>query len=228
MTTTQLVGFVKNRIGEDSDTNPSVSRAFIVQSLSEAQRMLAAAGPILRTIFKGNSIGGAEATSLPTPDFYAIIRVEVRRTDVKKELEPMLAMERPVDRTTVAADVPSRYLIWGGNDAAGNNVQAILFDKNFGTSGVEDLWIWIRQRPKTLVEGVQDPEVSEDWQDGMMDYAEYRARARMASVDPNQVPLARLADQAWKECLMRAKAYKFQMDRTPRPIDRMGYTEDEY
>lgn len=226
--TTTLINRVKNRVGSDSDLGSALGeRAMILAWLDEAQKILAGEGPILVTIFKGSSVANAEALSVPVPDFYAIHRVELRRptTNVYRELTPMRPLERPVDRTVRTGDVPSKYLVWGGNDVDGNNVQALLFDKNFAESDVDngDLWIWIRQMPKTMAENTQAPEVTERWQMGLLCYAEMRWRMRQSAVDPTQITLVKMLAPEWEEWKAKARRHRVNLDRPLGPVNNAGY-----
>lgn len=209
-----LIDRVCDRVGTSTTSPVHFSRAMVATWLSEAQRTLCAEGPILKTCFAGSSQANVEITSLPTPDFFKIVKIDLRRTNsVKKRIKPMgHIMERPVDRTTTTADVPEKYAIWAGNDASGNNAKGIIWDKNFGASNPNadptnnpDLFIYLRQMPKTMADGGQDPEVAEVWQDALVDYGEMRARLRMAIMDGEQAKLAQIANAAWEAAKQRAR-----------------------
>jgi hypothetical protein len=177
--------------------------------LGEAQRILCGDGPILKTCFQGTSQANVEIMSLPSPDFFKITRIDLRRpaSGINKRIRPMgHIIERPTDRSTQPSDVPSTYAVWAGNDASGNNAKGIMWDKNFGTTGIAaDLFIYLRQMPKTPVDGGQAIEVLDTWVDAMKDYAEMRARLRMSVMDEGQSKLATIARDAWEVGRQRAR-----------------------
>lgn len=176
--------------------------------LGEAQRRLCVAGPILKSYFRGSSQQDVEITSLPAPDFIKICRIDVRRSgSVNKRLRPMRLLERTADRTSVSGDIPTQYCVWSGVDGSGNAKKGLMFDKNFGSSGTNDLYIWIRQYPKEPVDGGQAMEISDAWCDVCLDYAEMMARGRMASMDKDQVSLARIAEGRWNQGMALATDY---------------------
>ena len=206
-TTAVLIDDVCNRVGTDPANPAHFTRAMVATWLSQAQRTLCSDGPILKTCFQGTSQANVEICSLPTPDFFKITRIDLRRPGLNKRIQPMAhIVERPADRSTTPSDVPNTYAIWAGNDASGNNAKGIIWDKNFGTTGIApDLFIYLRQMPKTMVDGGQAPEVLETWQDAMLDYGEMRARLRMAAMDDGQRQLATIARDAWELGRQRAR-----------------------
>lgn len=235
--TAALIDRVCDRVGTDKTSPAHFTRAMVSDWLGEAQRILCAEGPILRTCFKGSSKANVEITSLPTPDFFKITRIDIRRAvgapgsgQVNKRIRPMGHItERPTDRSTVASDTPSKYAVWAGNDASGNSAKGILWDKNFGTDGTDDLYIYLRQMPKTPADGGQAPEVAEVWQDAMVDYAEMRARLRMSAMDPQQLTIAKSCSEQWEIAKQRARdQVDPEFDDEPVVVqDVAGYTVDD-
>jgi len=201
--------------------------------MSEAQRILCAAGPILKSYFRGSSQQDVEITSLPTPDFFKVCRLDVRRStspQVYKRIRPMTVIQRDANRTSSPNDIPDYYCVWAGVDGSGNSKKGLMFDKNFGSSGSNDLYIWIRQMPKEMVDAGQDPEVGEVWQDGLKHYAEMLARGRMAIMDKDQVTLARMAQERWMASLSMASDYSDpEFDDEPLTVsDETRVFDDDY
>jgi len=229
--TATCINDVCDRVGTTAATPAHFTRAMVATWLSEAARTLAMEGPILKTCFQGTSQANVEIMSLPAPDFIKIVRIDLRRSNVQKRIRPMGHIkERPVDRTTQTSDTPSKYAVWAGNDASGNSVKGIVWDKNFGSTGTApDLFIYLRQMPKTMVDGGQAPELTEVWMDACKDYAEMKARMRMAIMDPQQAVLAQLCAKSWELAKQRARdsAEPETEDEAAPVIDDMDYTVDD-
>lgn len=228
-----MIDDVCNRLGTSTTTPVHFTRPMVATWMSEAQRTLCSAGPVLKSYFRGSSVANVEILSLPFPDFFKVCRLDVRRSTapiVNKRLRPMTVLQRPADRTSNANDVPDFYCVWSGVDGSGNAKKGLMFDKNFGTSGTDDLYVWVRQVPKEMVDGAQGPEVDEVWQDALKHYAEMLARGRMAAMDSQHIALGQMAERRWLAALDRASNMsdpEFE-DEPITTSDEMGLLDEEY
>lgn len=102
---------------------------------------------------------------------------------------------------------PQRAFIHGAN-VSGDNSYVVILEPIPDTSGTNDLEVWGKQLPKTMVSGGQNPEVAPQWHDGMVHFAAARAYERLSNAGPHYAALADREFKLWLRVLQLAKQYR--------------------
>lgn len=191
----------------------------MVRFLNIAQRNLCAEADILLSKWTSSTVASQEDYSVPS-DFLHVSGVYIYNTTTgsKTKLKPMALTSRdPVQNT----GNPQFYTVWGGN-VSGVNSYSILLNPIPSTSGTNDLIMYGRQQPQTMVTGGTAPEIMTPWQDYLVAYAAWATYIRRG---PQWAPMADRMWQTWERGLAKAKEWKNPlMDDWPTTIeDAMGY-----
>lgn len=202
MTTDELVAQVYTDWGETS-TNSIISQAQITSWLNRGQRDLCLGGQVLLTCAKTSTVAGQESYNVPS-DYLKAEAVFLLDGTPATRLYPMnMGMRDP----TEMRGSPTRYYIWGENQAS-YNVYVIGLNPVPSWSGSQNLEIFYRQLPQKMVhssEGTMvNPEVIQPWQDAMVDYALMCIYRRLG---PDFQSLYRDHLASWKNWRMEAAAY---------------------
>lgn len=191
----------------------------MVRWLNIAQRNLCAEADIMLSSWTASTVASQEEYSVPS-DFLHVSGVYIYNTTtgVKQKLKPVSITQRDPAQNT---GNPIFYTVWGRN-VSGANAYTLLLNPIPSTSGTNDLIMYGRQQPLTMVSGGQAPEIMTPWQDYLIAYAAWCVYIRRG---PNWAQMADRMWQNWERGLMKAKEWKNPlMDDWPTAIeDVMGY-----
>lgn len=115
-------------------------------------------------------------------------------------LTPISVSQRNPRRTE---GTPSCFYVWGLN-VSGANTYAIGLNDIPSTSGTDDIEIFYRQLPLTMVTGGQAPEIPIQWQDALPAYAAWKTMQRRGR---EWAGMAREYQMEWQDWVNKAKKY---------------------
>ena len=167
MTTAELITYTRDKMGEDSTTATQVSTAQILAFLNEKQVELCADTDVLLTCLTASTVTNQQEYSVPS-DYFSIQAIKLYRTS-GDSAKLWLAQCR-IDELdpTMATGSPVRFALWGLN-VSGSNSMAFFLDPIPNPGGTDDLRIYVRQIPQTMVSGGQGPEVVLRWEHAVVD-----------------------------------------------------------
>jgi hypothetical protein len=222
-TTSQLITAFRDEFGEDDPNDSVVTDTQVVQFLNQAQREMCLEGNLLLTCATTSTVALQEEYPLPT-DYLKIAMVTIDRSGgLQRALKAVPLQDR--DATEQSSTNQHRYYIWGVNVASYNRYFIGLQDIP-SENGTDDLHIYYRQLPQTMVVAVTDPEVPFQFQDGLIEGALVRTYSRLSTQDSRWIPMYDRKLAHWREWLVRARKYVNPMgfDRPHQISDTGAYT----
>lgn len=207
-TTANLISWVRDAIGVD--VAGYVQDSQILNWLNIAQRMLCTAGGIQYTMETATTVQGQELYSVPG-DFLRLMAVYLYHStgdNAQVALFPISVSERDARRTQ---GTPRCFFVHGGNAPTDNAMMIGLNPIPDANNAGCSLEIWIRQLPKDMASGGQNPESMLQWQDALVHFACARAFTRLASMDPAKIALADREMAQWQQWMDKAKKFQSPM-----------------
>lgn len=205
MTTDEWVAEVYAEWGEDP-ANSIVSIPQVTAWGNRAQRQLCVQGNVLLQCAKGPFVAGQETYNLPANYLKIDAAFLTKESLMPNWLRPMDMVDRdPAE----PQGTPSRYWIWG-EDVNGVNGYVIGFWQvpNVTTSPTNFWEVFYRKRPDKMIHSTQgsmiNPEVIEEFQDAMTDYALAMIYRRLGQGFQSSFQLQM---QMWEKHLNFAKNY---------------------
>ncbi len=191
----------------------------MIRWLNIAQRNLCAEGDLMMSSWTTSTVANQEEYSVPT-DFLHVSAIFIYNTTsgAKRKLKPMDIQQRDAGQRT---GTPLYYTVWGRN-VSGVNSYTLVLNPIPDSSGVNDLVMYGRQQPLTMVAGGQAPEIMTPWQDYLIAYAAWASYMRRG---PEWQPMADRMWMIWERGLKKAQSWVNPlMDDFPTTItDVMGY-----